>query len=135
MGSFYPVGPVPRRFPTSPPENRDAGPEPLHRQRHLLRVDRAAPVRRVVSRPQRARALQQGWRPPDAARPTGAALKQVISCTLLPPPVPAEKPKRNDAGSGPFDAVILWFVITGCAVPPFTLYERLSRPSCVILSA
>ena len=43
----------------------------------------------------------------------GAALKHRISCTLVSPPVEPAKPKRSVGGSAPFEAVMLWLVITG----------------------
>src|SRR5438105_7818531 len=65
---------------------------------------------------------------------SGAALKQVISWTLLPPPVLLAKPKRNDAGRGPFESVMRVLVRTGCALPPLMLYEKSMNPSCLTSS-
>ncbi len=64
----------------------------------------------------------------------GAALKQVISCTLLPPPVPAENPKRKLEGSGPLDAVMFIPLNTVKGEPPPIEYVNVSRPVCVISS-
>src|SRR5258706_3300894 len=52
------------------------------------------------------------------AEPSGSALKQVISCTLLPAPVLPANPKRKELGIGPLDRVIWGCVRIGCQVPP-----------------
>ena len=64
----------------------------------------------------------------------GAALKQVISWTLLAPPVPAEKPKRRLEGNGPLEAVMSSALTTDVAAPPLMLYEKSSLPAEVIRS-
>ncbi len=64
----------------------------------------------------------------------GAALKQVISWTLLPPPVPAEKPKRSVAGSAPLEATILKALRTDVVAPELMLYEKSIKPFDVIFS-
>ncbi len=56
----------------------------------------------------------------------------MISWTLEPPPVPAEKPKRKLDGSGPLLSVIFTPAATVCVAPPLALYEKSSRPSEVI---
>ncbi len=70
----------------------------------------------------------------------GAALKHVISWTLLPPPVPAEKPNRKLDGRYPLFAVMMLKLgivvlgITEMAEPPLIAYENVSTPAWVMVS-